>query len=374
MADDSTAGDDVTQGAILRRLLRGRNVSRVDAGQAPGMPQNIPQTPARGAAVALGRAAEELYNLPARAVSVVTGAQTLAELSELLPEPALLAVVAGPGDVVGVVAMDPACYTALIEVQALGRLTTRPVETRRPTRSDALICADFVNRLLAELQTEIGALDGYESYRGFAYASHLDDPRPLMLMLEDTGYRTLSMSVTFGASDARREGRIFVALPQQRPAGALPAPQPVLRAGTAAQTKVDGAAVAPASNGPDLGAAVQEAPVELLGILCRRKVSLGELRGLRPGKLLALPRVSLLDARLETRQGQVLAHGKLGESEGCHAIRLHDPADENLYQPPEHSTPEALAALSRPGEGARPAMEPPMGDLEQPDGFRRAAG
>ncbi|MDO5612826.1 MAG: FliM/FliN family flagellar motor C-terminal domain-containing protein [Paracoccus sp. (in: a-proteobacteria)] len=370
MTNDSTAQGNVAQGAILRRLLRGRNVSRVDAGQAPGMPQNLPQTPARGAAVALGRAAEELYNLPARAVSVVTGAQTLAELPELLPEPALLAVVAGPGDVVGVVAMDPACYTALIEVQALGRLTTRPVETRRPTRSDAMICADFVNRLLAELQTEIGALDGYEGYRGFAYASHLDDPRPLMLMLEDTGYRTLGMSVTFGAGDARREGRVFVALPQQRPAGALPAPQPSLRAGITAQAKV--AAVEPASDGPDLGAAMQDAPVELLGILCRRKVSLGELRALHPGKLLPLPRVSLLDARLETRQGQVLAHGKLGESEGCHAIRLHDPAAENLNLPPEHSTTEALAALSRGADVGYPVEEPPIGDLAQPDGFRTA--
>ncbi|MDO5706218.1 MAG: hypothetical protein Q4G49_14300, partial [Paracoccus sp. (in: a-proteobacteria)] len=65
MTGDSTRQDDKVQGAVLRRLLRGRNVSRVDAGQAPGMPQNVPQTPARGAAIALGRAAEELYNLPA---------------------------------------------------------------------------------------------------------------------------------------------------------------------------------------------------------------------------------------------------------------------------------------------------------------------
>ena len=360
-----------TQGAVLRRLLRGRNLTRVDAGQAPGMPQNLPQTPARGAAVALGRAAEELYNLPVRALSVTTGAQTLAELPELLPDPALLCVVAGPGDMVGVIAMDPSAYTALIEVQTLGRVTSRPVEQRRPTRSDAMICSDFVNRLLTELQAEISGLEGYEGYRGFGYVSHLDDPRPLMLMLEDTGYRTLGMDVTLGAGDALREARIFVALPQRRPAGMLPAPQPGPRAAGAQP-----APVAADRPGPNLGAAMQDAPVELLGILCRRKVSLGELRGLLPGKLLSLPRVSLQDARIETRQGQVLAHGKLGEADGCHAIRLQDPSDQRPVAPVEAGAAEALAAISR-AHAAHATRtgpsEPPIEDLAQPDNFRPPA-
>ncbi|MDO5706219.1 MAG: FliM/FliN family flagellar motor C-terminal domain-containing protein, partial [Paracoccus sp. (in: a-proteobacteria)] len=191
-----------------------------------------------------------------------------------------------------------------------------------------------------------------------------------MLMLEDTGYRTLGMSVSFGTEAARREGRIFVALPQPRPAGALPAPQPAIRVGVTAQARgAAGRATTPQTGGPDLTQAMQDAPVELLGILCRRKVSLGELRALRPGKLLTLPRVSLLDARVETRQGQVLAHGKLGESEGCHAIRLHDPEAQAVNQPHDLGAAEVLAAMSQ-VHGTLRIAEPPMDDLTQPDGFR----
>lgn len=384
MADDSTGRDEgqAAQGAVLRRLLRARNTSRVDAGEAPGMPQNLPQTPARGAATAVGRAAERLYGLPVRPVSVVPGALTLAELPEILPDPALLAVVTGPGEAVGVVALDPATVTTLIEVQALGRVTARPVEKRRLTRSDAMMCAEFVNRLLAELKVEISDLEGFEGYTGFSFLSHLDDPRPLMLMLEDTGFRSLRMTLSMGTETARREGRIVVALPQRRlPAErGLPAPRPAIVGAPLAVTgdkSASGPAAAPmpAPGGPDtLTAAMQNAPVELVGVLCRRKVSLGELRNLRPGKLLALPRVSLYDARVETRTGQVLAHGKLGEADGCHAIRLHDPAALRAETETwEAETQAALAGIV----ARRPAMgvpEPALSDIDQPDAFRANTG
>ena len=412
MADDSTGqlGDDAAKGVVLRRLLKARNHSRVDAGEAPGMPQNVPMTPARATANAIGRAAEDLYGMPVRALGVTPGGVTLAELPEMLPDPSLLVVVGGPQETLGVVALDPAVVATLIEVQALGRITPRPVEKRRLTRSDALMCAEFVNRLLAELQTELSAMEGFETFRGFSYLSHLDDARPLMLMLEDTVFRSLRMNIAIGPDGAKREARIFIALPQRRPSALLaaPAPRPTIVGGLSPALPQLGAPAAAEAAAPvatdaraSLAGAMQDAPVDLIGILCRRQVSLGELRGLRPGKLLALPRVSLYDARIETRQGQVLAHGKLGEADGCHAIRLHDPATLR----PEI---EARAGgLGSPGLGARPGggiggmdlapsfgaeplgdlgpapgmgdlppldglapFEPPLADLADPDDFR----
>ncbi|WP_330450512.1 hypothetical protein FLP41_09615 [Paracoccus marcusii] len=44
---------------------------------------------------------------------------------------------------------------ALVEWQALGRVTSRGLERRRPTRSDALLCSDFINALLTELTAEM---------------------------------------------------------------------------------------------------------------------------------------------------------------------------------------------------------------------------
>lgn len=374
-------GAATTGGILLRRLLKARNHSRADAGEAPGMPQSLPQTPARAAATAVGRAAENLYSLPVHALSILPGGTTLAELSEMLPDPALLSVVAGPNEGLGVVALDPVIVTTLIEVQALGRVTDRPVESRRLTRSDAIMCTEFVNRLLAELQAEISGLEGFECYAGFAYASHLEDARPLMLMLEDTVFRSLNMTLSIGDGGLRRDARIFIALPQRRIAAKATAPR------LSEPNSVAKAAVSSPAARPDgLAPAVQDAPVDLFGVLCRRKVSLGKLRELRPGRLLTLPRVSLSDARIETRHGQVLAYGKLGEADGCHAIRLHDPAtvqheagaarpmtsgaDIAAFVPVTTPVTPELATYAPLPEIDIAGFEPPIGDLRQPDVFR----
>lgn len=335
------------QAGLLKTLLRAR--SR-DGDKPARLPQPQPPSPARAAANAVGRAAERLYRMPVLPIEIRPGVATLAELPELLPEQALLVVLQGPGDQIGVMGLGFETVTALIEVQALGRITARPTERRRLTRSDAAICVDFVNALMAELGTEMAAVDGFGPVQGYRYATHLDDPRPLMLMLEDRPYRSLSFDLRFGAAETR-DGQILVAVPHK--ADARPAlPQPAAAQSTPTAAPSD---AAPAAT---LACAMAAAPVEVVGVLCRRTITLGELRALVPGRLLPLPRVNLAQARLETRDGQLLATGKLGEAEGCHALRLHDPA-RAADQPVE--TPALPAAL--PG-GL------PLADLSGSDPFR----
>ena len=88
---------------------------------------------------------------------------------------------------------------------------------------------------------------------------------------------------------------------------------------------------------------------------------MGELRALMPGRLLALPRVTLADARIETAAGQMLARGRLGETDGCHAIRLCDPDHLAVAQ---HPVLDAPASLTPSAPGA------PIEDLCEPDPFR----
>ena len=333
------------QAGLLRTLLRARNR---DADKPGRIPQPQPLSPARAAANAVGRAAERLYRLPVLPVEIKPGMATLAELPELLPDQSLLVVLQGPGDQIGVMALGFEAVTALVEVQALGRITARPAERRRLTRSDAAICVDFVNALMADLGTEMAAVDGFGPIQGYRYATHLDDPRPLILMLEDRPYRSLAFDLRFGAAETR-DGQILIAVPHQP--DARPAlPQPVAR--NAAPSANAGAA--PAAT---LASAMAAAPVEVVGVLCRRTMTLGELRALVPGKLMPLPRVTLTDARLETPDGQLLATGKLGEAEGCHALRLHDPAD--------------AAACPQLGPVSPPVALPPA-DLADRDPFRAA--
>ena len=325
-------------GGVLRGLLRRR--AEPSGGDAPDLPPLPAVTPARAASAALGRAAETLYGLAVRPVAVTPGALTLAELPELLPELALIVVLQGPGDQLGAIALSPEVAASLIEVQALGRVTARALERRRPTRSDAALCSDFIDKLLSELGAEMRGLPAYASVAGYRFMTHLDDARPLALMLEDIAFRSIDMQIRMGSGDAR-EGRVMLILPQG-PEPAQPATVPPV--GTP-RPKAPRASLAPQ---------MQEAQVELRGILCRRTVTLGELRGLMGGRLLHLPKACLQDAQLETPDGQVLARGRLGEAEGCHALRLSDPA--------------AQRPVAAPAAGLRPAA-PPV-DLAQPDPFR----
>lgn len=304
------------QAERLRALLRAR--AQDDPGKLGRLPQ--PVSPSRAAATAVGRAAERLYRMPVLPVDVRPGIATLAELPELLPEQGLLVVLQGPGEQLGVMALSFEMVTALIEVQALGRVTSRPAERRRLTRSDGAICVDFVNAVLAELATEMAAVGGFGSLDGYRYATYLDDPRPLLLMLEDRTYRSLAFDLRLGGTQTR-EGQILIALP---PGSDMSEARPAASAGPAPATPAAGATLADT---------VTAAPIEVMGILCRRRMTLGELRALTPGKMLTLPRVTLAEVRLETRGGQVLARGKLGESAGCYAIRLYDPSRPPVEQP-----------------------------------------
>ena len=222
---------------VLKRLLQARVRAAEGAGKAPQLPQTAPVTPARATATAIGRAADRLYGLGVRPVEVRPGALTLAELPELLPDPALLAVLQGPGDAVGVMALCPQTVTALIEIQTLGRVTGRPLARRRLTRSDATLCADFIDTFLSELAQEGRGVEGLEEFRGFRYATHIDDARPLALMMEDRAYRSLGLKLLLGGSEAR-EGRLFLALPQPRPDAERPQPALAQQAEAPAATEM----------------------------------------------------------------------------------------------------------------------------------------
>ena len=132
-----------------------------------------------------------------------------------------------------------------------------------------------------------------------------------------------------------------------------------------------------------LAEAVQLAPIRVVGILCRRKLSLQALRALGPGSLIPLPQNVLDDARLETGNRQLLARGRLGEADGFHAIRLRH-AEAPLQGATTAAAPEPafdiasgmpFAAPRNLSAGTPPVLadlEPPLADIDTPDAFRDA--
>lgn len=322
---ESDRQDDAGAG-ILRGLLKARNINQADTGRAPQLPIQPQPTPAQAASNALSRAADRLHRLPLRVDEAVLGGMTLAELPELLPEGALLAVLQGAGDAMGTVALCFEAVTSLIEIQSLGRVTSREIQKRAFTRGDALMCADFVNAFLQDLAEELGTLPGFDGIGDFRYASYLTDPRPLALILEDKPYRNLRFRLSLGA-EQERQAEIFLALPL---AAISPGSEDREHDGVSQETRAVPTLPKPAASRENvtLRDSVSRLPIEVAGILCRRNITLGKLRAFAPDQILSLPRADLSDVQLELPDGTVLARGKLGEAAGCHAIRLRAEGQE----------------------------------------------
>lgn len=369
-------------GMVLRRMIAAHGSNPPAAtGKATGTPSIE-----RAAATALGRAAERLHHLPAFVERVELTPITVPELGELFPERALLTVLEGTRDDLGVMALCPNLLTSIIEMQAIGRVTSRSVPNRRPTRTDATIAADFVNLLLAELGRELGSGVNCPDFAAYRYATYIDDPRPLALMLDDGPMQRLSLHFRVG-SGGQRDASILIALPAPNGLGQRQTPRTVDES-----TPHTAPLPPPAEPQPPIEAslhkAVQAAPIRVVGVLCRRKLSLQTLQALSPGSLIPLPHNSLNEARLETPGGQLLASGRLGESDGFHAIRLKQtapnagrqdgggkPVDSDANM--RHAAPGDTAPPPPPVGSERPEpadldseSDPPIADLHSPDAFR----
>lgn len=344
---------------VLHRLIAARGSNRTPStSQAP-----VEFRIERAAATALGRAAERQARLPVFVEKVELARMTLPELPEILPERALLAVIEGHRDAIGVAAICPDLLASLIEMQAIGRVTARPAPARKPTRTDASISADFINALLGELARECQGQDT-PHFGSFRYATYMDDTRPLSLMLEDGEMVRLTIRFRMGPG-GQRDATLVIVLPLDKetrlhPEGAMTV------AGAKLPVSPAPAAAKPAAS---LAAVVQQTPVAVIGILCRRKVSLQTLRNLVPGALLQLPHNVLDDARIETPRGQLLARGRLGEAEGLHAIRLRDVAQETAAARPQPA-PWPTSTLAPGDIPVTRNPEPPMQDVYEADPFR----
>lgn len=290
------------------------SVLRRKAGARRQRQRTAPPTPDKAMVQALAKAALDRMNLPLRVDENAAALLSLAELPEHLPDRALISLLAGPGDALGILSLDPALVAGFIEIQMAGRLGDAPVEPRRPTRTDAAMCAPFIDHFLRQLQVELGcgpsdgAPDGWAA--GYSHSSMLDDPRTLGLLLEDQPYRCFRLSVELGIGTIRR-GNLFLALPGAEAAGE-----------SLAATEVDAAAE---HWDALLSAGVLAAPAVLGTILHRLVLPLGRAVALAPGMELGLPRGALDAVELTDGCGRRLARARLGQVDGRRALCLLAP-------------------------------------------------
>ncbi|KFE35824.1 FliM/FliN family flagellar motor switch protein [Thioclava atlantica] len=339
------------ENSVLRR--------KAEAGRA--VPETRAMTPERAIGQALARVAQEQLDLDLRVAELSDLRRSLAELPEMLPDLSLLAVIEGPQEALGLVALSPEVLSVLIEMQTTGRLGRAPPAPRKPTRIDAAMAVEFVDGLLEAVEEALIEQEAIAWAGGFRFASHLDDPRPLGLLLEDVTYRVWQATLSFGAGE--REGTFFWAVPQTgRGAGLRRMPD-----GASAQA-VGGAGSDADAPGwqASLERAVMGAPAQLEAVLHRVTLPLSAVMEFYPGLDLPLPADALDRLTLEAQGRRRLSGARLGQRRGMRALRLTG----------EEEAPDLDASDDRFGGGGFSAgaspfpevepMEPALGGLGDP--------
>lgn len=350
-------------GAVLRRKAAGGRPPAVASGEAPA---------ARALRRALARAAQADCHLPLAASEVRLREASLAELLEMPEDMALLAVLEGPGERLGLMALGPAVVTALIEQHTTGSVGAAEGPPRRPTRTDAAMAAGLIDRAMTEFETGLAAETGAAATAaawasGYRYASFLDEPRPLGLLLEDIAYEVATATVDL-AGGARR-GTVLLALPagasRSAPGRARPAAAdrkgpvgPVRPA--AVDADIDGDAAAAWQD--RMSRTVMASPASLGAVLCRLKLPLGVVLGWQRGDFVVLPGGMLDRVTLEGPGARVLARARLGQSRGARALRLTPAEAEGAGG---HVAPPA-ALSGQPAVASVPSASAPLPDLGSP--------
>ena len=259
--------------------------------------------------LALARAANDILALPLEVARLSVNRRSLAELLELAPERALIAVLEGPAEGLGILMLSPPVLSAMIEMQTIGRVSSSAPPVRKPTRTDASMVADMIDQALQELESGLESDPDLIWAGGFNYASFLDDPRPLGLLLEEEHYRVIQAELRLG--NGAKSGGVMLALPAEG-RGRAPKPAP-----TATPAPVAAALFSKA-----LSDQVMRTEADIAAVLHRFTVPLSFVMALKTGDLVPLSTAALDRIVLEGLDGRPFASGRLGQNRGMRAVRL----------------------------------------------------
>jgi len=295
---------------------------KAGAGRPP--PEIGQITPARALRAAVAQAAQDVAGLVAVAGHVEEARTTLGPIVEALPEQPLIGLTEGPENRFGLVLLDNQTVAALIEMQTTGRVVPRPAEARPPTRTDAILCADFIDRVLELVEGQLAeaGLPEAEQFAGFRYAMALSEPRAITMTLDNVAYRKLTLGIDFGHGAKNGEATLLVPFDPPGRRGRD-------RAGSAGFTAA-------------LRDRVLAAEAHLAATLARREMTLAQVMRLTVGTVIALPRDVLAAIEIEDLRGRVVARGRLGQADGHRAVRIL--ADSETAEMP----PAGMAAQAAP--------------------------
>jgi flagellar motor switch protein FliM len=314
------AGATTGANPVLARMLGGQDRAR------PGDAAEADPGPGRAFRVALLRAADRAIGLSLTVLGLSDDCHGPDAVVANGPAGWVLFALTAPEEtgLAGLVMLDPALRTAMIEVQTMGVLM-ETAETERPvTATDAVLARPVVARLLQELEAA-GRPDFPAGMKGWTLQA-LPDLRAAELMLRDADYRMWEATVQIGGTD--RQGALRLAL-----ARVSAAPEAGSDPGGADTDWAEG-----------FRANLELSPADLEAVLGRLTLPLSRVDAFETGQVLPLAGLTLDRVQLESA-GAHVARVRLGQVSGMRAVKFDQPAAEMeaLAAPPPAAAPMAPA-------------------------------
>lgn len=280
-------------------------------------------SPARALRLAVEKAADEDFSIALRVGAIGRSLEDHGSLLDMVADGGLLLLLDGPSGALGLMTVDAATLSSLIEMQTTGTIRSRPVQARAVTRTDAVLVAPLVDSILRRTAQHLA--DHPDSYwtRGFRFGAMIDDRRSLGLALVAPDYHVLQIPLDIG--QGARTGELVLALPVREP--------PAEHLAKVEQVKAS----------PEFQARVMDAPARLQAILCRLSLPLSQMGQLGIGTVLPLPPDVLRDIALEAG-GRVVAKAQLGKLQGMRALRVKMPGQSSKR--PDQTDEERRGAVA----------------------------
>ncbi|NDW53511.1 FliM/FliN family flagellar motor switch protein [Aliiroseovarius sp. PrR006] len=305
---------------------------------------DIPRLSATGAlGNALRRAGQDVANVLIAAQPIDQGKAVLDEVLGDLPDRALLCLVEGPDSSFGLAVLDQNLMAGLVEAQTIGKVSATAAADRAPTRTDAAICADFVDRMLEcfEVEAHGAQLDIAPQVSGYRYALPIMDPDVISLTLANVHYHMFRAELDLAGG--AKQGVLTVILPCEAPARA--------KHGHATDRDTPELTVADVA---------MTCRAELRAILHQVHLPVTDVANLDVGMTIPVPLQALGQVALLDADDRVVTTCRLGRMQGQRAVRIGPAAPPHAA--PEMSEPAILGSVA----SAEDAMPTPAEQTDIP--------
>lgn len=323
MADPATSAASVLAG-------------KLSSGPPPN--QDADRAVLRAVRLSLSRAAKQELSLQLAVLGVRQARQGQADLADGLNPSWLAILLDGPDQQPGALCLDTAFVRAVVQHQTMGKVLAQPESERRFTATDAAMTAPLIDAMLDQLGAAEDASDAGLSLMGFGFGARVASTDDLLLSLTAEWYRRFQVTADLGGGAV--QGQMVLILPECAPS-------------EDAQTDA-----APA--GPALGESFGVVRAELTAVLCRLRLPLNDLAGLRGGDVIPLPLDKFDQTELVTLNGEVVALCRLGQLAGMRAVR----ANETEIPPSGDAAGDETFQTPRLGPSNDPEIMPPDAEPE----------